>query len=89
MNFWKISEYLSGVLIPLVVFSVSDRPRRSAGSVGEPSGGSPRTPLENVGQHAPPWGEENPAAVTSYVSWKASPHFDGSVTGKTLLKHKG
>lgn len=52
---FKILEYVVGVLIPLVVFSVIDRPSRSPGSVEgvEPSGGSPRTPFQDLGQHAP------------------------------------
>lgn len=55
MNFLKIGEYVVGILIPLVVFSVVDRPRRSAGDVVgvEPYGGSPRTPVSDLGQHAP------------------------------------
>ena len=91
MSFLKISEYLSGILIPLAVFSVIDRPRRSPEfwEGVEPSGVSPRTPLSDLGQHAPPGGGEKPAAVPNCISWKVSPHFDGSEAGRTLLKHKG
>ncbi len=91
MSSLKIAEYLSGILIPLAVFSVIDRPRRSPGSVDgvEPSGGSPRTPLQDLGQHAPHGGGEKPEAVPTSMRWRASPHCDGLETGRTLLKYKG
>lgn len=91
MSGWKLCEYVVGILIPLVVFSVVDRPRRSSGSVegGEPSGVSPRSPLSDLGQHAPPWGGEKPEAVPTCLGWKASNNLDGSEAGRTLSKHKG
>ncbi len=91
MSFWTIGEYVVGILIPLVVFSVVDRPSRSPGSVEgvEPSGGSPRTPVSDLGQHAPSRVREKPEAVPSCVSWEASHRFDGLKAGKNLLKHKG
>ena len=87
---FKILEYVVGVLIPLVVFSVIDRPRRSSWSVeGEPSGGSPRTPLEDLGHHAPPGGVEKPEAVPTCVSCEASHNFDVLKAGNNFIKHKG
>ena len=91
MSSFKTLEYVVGFLIPLVVFSVVDRPRRSPGSVEgvEPSWGSPRTPVSDLGQHAPPGGGEKPEAVPTCLSWEASIHYDGLKAGKNLLKHKG
>ena len=91
MSGLKLCEYMAGILIPLAVFSVIDRPRRSTGSVEgvEPSGVSPRTPLSDLGQHAPSRVREKPEAVHISRSWEASHNFDGSEAGKTLLKHKG
>ena len=90
MNFLKIGEYVVGILIPLCIFSVIDRSSWSAGSVEgvEPSGVSPRTPLQDLGQHAPHGGGEKPEAVPTSMRWRASHNFDGLEAGRTFIKHR-
>ena len=91
MSGLNLCEYMAGILIPLCIFSVVDRPSRSAEfwEGVEPSGGSPRTPFQDLGQHAPSRVREKPEAVPTSVNWEASKRFDGFEAGKNLLKHKG